>query len=287
MGIAISAVQPFGIVPTATSQTPSQSRLTVDDVPPPGPRTLPLVRNLLLELRSVRARGEHVTGPGVVEGIEDDLKTVLVQNPVRVTPHLGRNNAVWIGVVSANTHVEIFGVVQDKDLGSFGGRRSFLRLLLNELVDHGGLLPDGVIQHAVEHGPLVHPNRWHLVKLPAFPGGRRLAGPRAPQVGAASCGAGRNARARPSSGQEAIIIRSPKATLLGRGGHAVPAQISSKCLVRICHGCSVRDQDVWAGSTVGASQAGSPHKLAGSNACNKTMRPDTLSQKRGSPRCES
>ena len=100
------------------------------------------------------------------------METVFIQDSVRVAPHLGGNNAVWIGVVSANTHVQIFGVVQDTDLGALGGRRSFLRLLLNELVDHRGLLPDGIIQHSVEHGPLVHTNRRHPVKLSAFLEGR-------------------------------------------------------------------------------------------------------------------
>jgi hypothetical protein len=72
----ISAVQPSLVRCDAADQTPFQSRLMFDA----DPRALPppFLEDLLFELRAQRVRHEHVAGPEVAEGVEDQLKVVFL-----------------------------------------------------------------------------------------------------------------------------------------------------------------------------------------------------------------
>ena len=79
MGIAISAVQPSLVRRAAASHTPFQSLLMFDAEP--RDVAAALLENLLLELCAERIGHEHVAGPRVAKGVEDDLEVVLVQQP--------------------------------------------------------------------------------------------------------------------------------------------------------------------------------------------------------------
>src|SRR5262245_9970263 len=49
---------------------------------------LALIEDLLFELRAKRRGHEHVAVARIVEGVEDHLEVVLVEQPIRVAAHL-------------------------------------------------------------------------------------------------------------------------------------------------------------------------------------------------------
>jgi hypothetical protein len=144
-GIAISATQPSLTMRAALSQTPSQLRLTFDVVPRPPPSP---VEHLLLQLGAERRRQEHVAVARVVEGVDDDLEVVLVEEAVRIAAHLGGDDR--FGSIGVDADVDVLVVVEDTDFGAIARRLSFVRFLLRERVDGSGGLPDGFVEDPVD-----------------------------------------------------------------------------------------------------------------------------------------
>jgi hypothetical protein len=78
-----------------------------------GPRVaFALFGNLLLQLRPERRRDEHVAVARVVEGVEDDLEVVLVEQPIRIAPHFRRDNRRWLTVERVHADVQRLAVVE-------------------------------------------------------------------------------------------------------------------------------------------------------------------------------
>ena len=100
-----------------------------------------------------------------MEGVEDDLEVVLVEQAERVAPHLGGDDAVGLRVVGLDTEVEGLGVVEQPHHGLLGRRLAFRRLLLDELVDDRGLQPDLLVEAAVDLRPALDAHRRHAVVL--------------------------------------------------------------------------------------------------------------------------
>ena len=54
-----------------------------------APAAFAFVEDLLFELRAERRRQEHVAVARIVEGVEDDLEVVLVEQPIGIAAHFG------------------------------------------------------------------------------------------------------------------------------------------------------------------------------------------------------
>ena len=106
--------------------------------------------------RAERRDDEHIAAALVVEGVEDDLDIVLLEQAVRVAAHLGRDDGRRRRVVRVDADVEVPRVVGDADLGPFGGGLAFRGLLLNELPCRRRGGPGRVVQHAVQAGRRRH-----------------------------------------------------------------------------------------------------------------------------------
>ena len=117
----------------AASHTPSQLRLTF--AVRAAAAAFAFVEDLLFELGAERRRHEHVAVARIVEGVEDDLEVVFVEQPVGVAPHFG--GADGQRREGANADVEAAFVVEDAHLGAIGRGQALLRLLLHEPIDDG------------------------------------------------------------------------------------------------------------------------------------------------------
>ena len=137
----------------------------VDTAPP----ALALLEDLLLELGSQGIRHEHVAGTRVVEGIDDDLEVVFLQDAVRVASHLGGDERAR--VVGTHTDEERAGFVDQPNFRSFSSGSAFGGLLLGERVDDGRGLPHLFVQDAIEVRDFVDAAGFGLIDL-AIGGGR-------------------------------------------------------------------------------------------------------------------
>jgi hypothetical protein len=151
-GMAISAVQPSSVIRAATSQTPSRVAFA-------------FLRDLLLELRAERRRHEHVAVARIIEGVDDQLEVVLVEEPVGVAAHLGGHDAGGLRVERMDRDQQRAAVIEDADLGPLCGRGAFARLLLRELGEERRPLPDLVVEHPVDTWRLVDVHGRHRVPL--------------------------------------------------------------------------------------------------------------------------
>ena len=85
----------------------------------------------------------------VVVRIEDDLDVVVLLE-VGVPPHLVGHQAAGLAVEAAQGEVQVAVVEEDADLGALAGRGPFDRLPLEEGVHDRGLLPDCIVEAAVD-----------------------------------------------------------------------------------------------------------------------------------------
>jgi hypothetical protein len=105
------------------------------------------VEDLLLELGAKRRGQEHVAVARIVKGVEDDLEVVFVEQAIGIAPHFRSRDRQRR--IRAHADVEMALVVKNANLGAIGGRRAFLRLLLEKAIDDGSRLPGGLIEDAV------------------------------------------------------------------------------------------------------------------------------------------
>ena len=83
------------------------------------PAAFAFVEDLLFELGAKRRGQEHVAVARIVEGVEDHLKVVFVEQPIGIPPHFG--GADGKRPVGANADIEVTFVVEDANLGAIGG----------------------------------------------------------------------------------------------------------------------------------------------------------------------
>ena len=116
-GIAISAVQPSLV--DARRRVPHAVPVAIDVRRGAAAAAFAFVEDLLFELGAERRRHEHVAVARIVEGVEDHLEVVFVEQPVRIAAHFG--GADGKRRVGANADVEVTFVVEDAHLGAIGG----------------------------------------------------------------------------------------------------------------------------------------------------------------------
>jgi hypothetical protein len=78
--------------------------------------------------------------------------------------------------ISAVQPSSVIRIVEHADLGALGGGRAFARLLLRELLDERSLLPDLVVEHAIDLRRLVDADRGDRIALAMILGGVVLMG---------------------------------------------------------------------------------------------------------------
>ena len=122
------------------------------DVPHSVPRLIFIVVIIHIEvtLDARRIDTELVTRAPIMIGVDHQLQ--LLGAGTHVTATKERDNAIGCGIVHASQHIEILVVVGDADFGLEPCLSAFLRLVLEELIDHLHVLPGGVVGLAVEHG---------------------------------------------------------------------------------------------------------------------------------------
>ena len=138
----------------------------------PAPAAFALLGHLLLQLRAERAGDEHVARAAVVEGVENDLEVVLVEQPQGIAPHLGGDDAVRFRVVGLHADVEGLGVVEQPHHGLLGSRFALGGLLLDEIVDDRGLQPDLLVEAPVDLRAGLDADRGNAVVLARRKDGR-------------------------------------------------------------------------------------------------------------------
>ena len=85
-----------------------------------------------------------------MEGVDNQLEIVFVQELPGITTHFGSDHATWHRVVRFDADIERVFVVHQMHDGSLSGGVTFLWLLLDEVVDDGGACPLGGVQLPVE-----------------------------------------------------------------------------------------------------------------------------------------
>ena len=124
------------------------SRFRVPDAVP-----LDLGRLIILDdalvARAVRVGREHVTVPLVMERVDRDQDAV-VGALAGVAPHYLPNQLLRLGIPGAHRDVEKLVVEQHSDVGRVGGLGAFVRALLRERAERGGVLPGRVFDAPVD-----------------------------------------------------------------------------------------------------------------------------------------
>ena len=112
-GMAISPSNRRRLRGRPPPQIPSQLRFTFALINPRA--CFPLFSNLLFELCAEGRRDEHVAVPGVVEGVEDDLEVVFIEQPVGNPPYPVANTrpSGWL-VESVNTNQQVLLSVEHR-----------------------------------------------------------------------------------------------------------------------------------------------------------------------------
>ena len=167
-GIAISTVQPPSKRPVRTSQTGFQSRF--------GSPSSVICRSLKPPM-GLTPEGEAV--PAVVEGVEHDDESVVVDELKRVSLHLvGDPLRLGNRLVDAGRHVDRLIVEEDPGVGRFRGRSPLVGGLLDEVAERLHAVVDRLVEHAVDPpGPLeAHGADRRPAAGVAVDGGRRRRG---------------------------------------------------------------------------------------------------------------
>ena len=115
----------------------------VDGIPGPGLRLAQ--RPIRLHAQGIDAEGKRLAV--IVEGVEQDLDPIVVPDAVPVRER-GVDGAV--ALEGADAEVDRVGRVPHEDLGRIGGGTSVHGGVFGESVQHCGLAPDGLAEHAVD-----------------------------------------------------------------------------------------------------------------------------------------
>jgi hypothetical protein len=99
-----------------------------------------------------------------------------------------------LNVERVHADVQRLAVIEHTDFGALAGGRSFARFLLRELFDQRRLLPDLVVEHAIDFRRLIDADRRDGIALAMIVGGAVL-------VGLGEAPAGRSCENRQQSGQ--------------------------------------------------------------------------------------
>src|SRR6516164_8252806 len=119
---------------------------------------------------------KNVRVTSIVRGIDDDLE-VVIQMLCGVAPQLGGHDFPRLRVEARYTEVHCMFCIKDANLGALGRGLSFVWLSLQEVGYRSCLLPQGIVQGAVQLWSTIHAggtNRSQFV-LPQRPLRLRLA----------------------------------------------------------------------------------------------------------------
>ena len=120
-----------------------------DGIPVVGP-SLSISTHLTFSLGASRIGPEDVTVAVIVEGVENHREVIAVAG-TEISDDLRHGESLSSGrVIAVHSQVKILVVVEQSNLGSFGGGFSGIGLVLNEISGHFRQAPLGFIQVAVD-----------------------------------------------------------------------------------------------------------------------------------------
>jgi hypothetical protein len=91
---------------------------------------------------------EHVSIATIMSRVNDDLK-VIVQFLADIPAQLGGDDAFGIGIEAGDAEIDVMLAVENANLRFFSRSLSLKGLSLAKVGNRRGLLPDGIIQCAV------------------------------------------------------------------------------------------------------------------------------------------
>ena len=147
----------------STSSRPSASP------PKPPPAAARALDHRAVHLHAERIHGEDERLPAVAEGAEEELHVVVGVDAIAVGE--GRLHAVGAGL-RAHAEMQRRRRVPDEHVGLAAGRTAVDRRVSREAGQARGLLPHGLVEHAVDHDLGVDAGRLHL-ELPVDAGKNR------------------------------------------------------------------------------------------------------------------
>jgi len=101
---------------------------------------------------ALRAEGIDLENVGIAmaEGGVDGDGEIVIEVLGEIAAELRGDDGGGGGVVAMNADVKVAGVIEDADLGFFGGGLGFERFALAEIGEQGGAGPERVVERAIE-----------------------------------------------------------------------------------------------------------------------------------------